>query len=61
MRLLRYVGLWLVTPDEMPDPQDLDLWLEVDGHRLQGHTRMMIFNVACKTGAYFIAAAWAGE
>jgi 2-keto-4-pentenoate hydratase/2-oxohepta-3-ene-1,7-dioic acid hydratase in catechol pathway len=41
------IGPWLVTPDEVPDPQDLDLWLEVDGHRFQrGNTRTMIFNVA---------------
>ena len=35
-----------VTPDEVPDPQNLSLWLEVDGHRYQnGSTRTMIFNV----------------
>lgn len=41
------VGPWLVTADEVPDPQKLDLWLEVDGHRYQnGNTRTMIFTVA---------------
>lgn len=31
----------------MPDPQRLDLWLEVDGHRYQhGNTRTMVFSVA---------------
>ena len=41
------VGPWLVTKDEIPDPQNLALWLEVDGHRYQdGSTRTMIFNVA---------------
>jgi ureidoglycolate lyase/2,4-diketo-3-deoxy-L-fuconate hydrolase len=41
------IGPWLVTPDEVPDPQDLTLWLEVDGHPYQrGNTRTMIFNVA---------------
>jgi ureidoglycolate lyase len=41
------IGPWLVTRDEVPDPQQLDLWLEVDGHRYQnGNTRTMIFNVA---------------
>jgi 2-keto-4-pentenoate hydratase/2-oxohepta-3-ene-1,7-dioic acid hydratase in catechol pathway len=41
------LGPWLVTPDEIADPQDLDLWLEVDGHRFQqGNTRSMIFGVA---------------
>lgn len=41
------LGPWLVTRDEVPDPQQLDLWLEVDGHRHQnGNTRTMIFSVA---------------
>ncbi len=40
-------GPWLVTADEIVDPQNLDLWLEVDGHRFQnGNTRKMIFGVA---------------
>ena len=40
-------GPWLVTRDEITDPQNLDLWLEVDGHRYQnGNTRTMIFPVA---------------
>ena len=40
------VGPWLVTRDEVPDPQALDLWLEVDGKRMQdGNTRTMIFDV----------------
>jgi ureidoglycolate lyase len=39
-------GPWLVTKDEVPDPQNLAMWLEVDGHRYQnGSTRTMIFNV----------------
>jgi 2-keto-4-pentenoate hydratase/2-oxohepta-3-ene-1,7-dioic acid hydratase in catechol pathway len=41
------IGPWLVTPDEIPEPQDLDMWLEVDGYRYQeGSTRTMIFGVA---------------
>lgn len=41
------IGPWLVTTDEIPDPQNLNLWLEVDGHRYQnGSTRTMIFGVA---------------
>jgi 2,4-didehydro-3-deoxy-L-rhamnonate hydrolase len=41
------IGPWLVTPNEIPDPQNLELWLEVDGHRFQnGSTRTMIFGVA---------------
>jgi 2-keto-4-pentenoate hydratase/2-oxohepta-3-ene-1,7-dioic acid hydratase in catechol pathway len=40
-------GPYLVTRDEVPDPQDLHLWLEVDGKRYQdGSTRTMIFTVA---------------
>ncbi|MEM5383122.1 fumarylacetoacetate hydrolase family protein [Paraburkholderia phymatum] len=41
------IGPWLVTADEVPDPQRLGLWLEVDGKRYQnGSTSTMIFNVA---------------
>ncbi len=41
------IGPWLVTADEVPEPQQLDLWLEVDGHRYQnGNTRTMVFTVA---------------
>ncbi|HEV6967434.1 ureidoglycolate lyase [Roseateles sp.] len=41
------IGPWLVTADEVPDPQQLDLWLDVDGHRYQnGNTRTMVFGVA---------------
>ncbi|HZY68101.1 MAG TPA: fumarylacetoacetate hydrolase family protein [Devosia sp.] len=40
------IGPWLVTPDEVPDPQNLKMWLEVDGKRYQdGSTKTMIFNV----------------
>jgi 2-keto-4-pentenoate hydratase/2-oxohepta-3-ene-1,7-dioic acid hydratase in catechol pathway len=40
------VGPWLVTPDEVGDPQDLDMSLELNGERMQtGNTRTMIFNV----------------
>jgi 2-keto-4-pentenoate hydratase/2-oxohepta-3-ene-1,7-dioic acid hydratase in catechol pathway len=42
------IGPWLVTSDEIPDPQNLRLWLEVDQHRYQdGLTATMIFSVAC--------------
>jgi 2,4-diketo-3-deoxy-L-fuconate hydrolase len=41
------VGPWLVTTDEIADPQALDLWLDVDGQRMQqGNTRTMIFGCA---------------
>ena len=41
------IGPWLVTADEIHDPQALDMWLEVDGHRYQnGSTRTMVFGVA---------------
>ncbi len=40
------LGPWLVTQDEVADPQDLAMWLEVDGKRWQdGSTRTMIFGV----------------
>ena len=41
------IGPWLVTPDEVGDPQNLDLWLEVDGKRYQnGNTSTMVYGVA---------------
>ena len=41
------IGPWLVTKDEVKDPQDLHLWLEVDGARMQdGNTRTMVYGVA---------------
>ena len=41
------IGPWLVTRDEIPDPQALSMWLEVDGVRYQdGSTSTMIFGVA---------------
>ena len=40
-------GPWLVTRDEIPDPQKLDMWLDVNGQRMQtGNTSTMIFTVA---------------
>ncbi|PKB90437.1 ureidoglycolate lyase [Ewingella americana] len=40
------IGPWLVTADEIPDPHQLNLWLEVDSKRYQnGNTRTMIFKV----------------
>lgn len=40
-------GPWIVTTDEISDPQDLEMWLDVDGKREQtGHTSDMIFDVA---------------
>ncbi|MGQ0509819.1 MAG: fumarylacetoacetate hydrolase family protein [Betaproteobacteria bacterium] len=41
------IGPWLVTSDEVGDPQNLDMWLDVNGKRMQtGNTRTMIFSVA---------------
>jgi 2-keto-4-pentenoate hydratase/2-oxohepta-3-ene-1,7-dioic acid hydratase in catechol pathway len=41
------VGPWLVTADEVPDPQRLELWLDVGGSRMQdGTTADMVFGVA---------------
>ena len=40
------LGPWLVTKDEVPDPHDLRMWLEVDGHRYQdGSTKTMVYRV----------------
>ena len=41
------VGPWLVTADEVGDPQNLGMWLDVNGKRFQtGNTRTMVFGVA---------------
>ena len=41
------IGPWLVTRDEVPDPQNLAMWLDVDGKRFQnGNTKTMIFTVS---------------
>ncbi len=40
------MGPWLVTRDEVPDAQALDLWLDVDGRRFQNGMGTMIFNAA---------------
>jgi 2,4-diketo-3-deoxy-L-fuconate hydrolase len=41
------LGPWLVTKDEIPNPQKLAMWLDVNGQRMQtGNTRTMIFSVA---------------
>jgi 2,4-didehydro-3-deoxy-L-rhamnonate hydrolase len=40
------LGPWLVTPDEIEDPQKLDIWLDVNGERMQsGSTATMVFGV----------------
>jgi 2-keto-4-pentenoate hydratase/2-oxohepta-3-ene-1,7-dioic acid hydratase in catechol pathway len=40
-------GPWLVTKDEVPDVQNLSMWLDVDGERMQsGTTKTMVFGVA---------------
>jgi 2-keto-4-pentenoate hydratase/2-oxohepta-3-ene-1,7-dioic acid hydratase in catechol pathway len=41
------IGPWLVTTDEITNPQALEMWLDVNGERMQtGNTRTMIFSVA---------------
>lgn len=41
------IGPWMVTADEVPDPQNLDMFLDVNGKRMQtGNTKTMIFSVA---------------
>ena len=40
------IGPWLVTADEIPDPQSLPIWLDVNGRRMQeSNTREMVFGV----------------
>ncbi|KAB5625426.1 fumarylacetoacetate hydrolase family protein [Pseudomonas putida] len=41
------IGPWLVTRDEVPDPQNLNMWLDVNGERRQaGNSKTMIFTIA---------------
>ncbi|MDH3267191.1 MAG: fumarylacetoacetate hydrolase family protein, partial [Gammaproteobacteria bacterium] len=41
------IGPWLVTADEVGEPQNLDLWLDVNGEPMQrGNTRTMVFTIA---------------
>jgi len=41
------IGPWLVTSDEIRDPQNLAMWLDVNGKRMQtGNTKTMIFSIA---------------
>ena len=41
------IGPWLVTRDEVPNPQNLKMWLDLNGNRMQsGTTKTMIFGVA---------------
>lgn len=41
------IGPWLVTRDEVADPQNLRLWLEVNGRCQNGSTATMVFGVTC--------------
>ena len=53
------IGPWLVTADEIPDPQDMALWLEVDGVRYQnGSTRS---GLGVRTETRRIRPAWPAE
>jgi 2-keto-4-pentenoate hydratase/2-oxohepta-3-ene-1,7-dioic acid hydratase in catechol pathway len=48
------VGPWLVTTDEITDPQSLDMWLDVNGEKKQrGNTKTMIFD--CKTLVSYVS------
>jgi 2-keto-4-pentenoate hydratase/2-oxohepta-3-ene-1,7-dioic acid hydratase in catechol pathway len=41
------IGPWLVTRDEVPDPQNLNMWLKINGHKFQnGTTKTMVFGVS---------------
>ena len=47
------IGPWMVTPDEIKDVQNLDMWLDVNGERRQrGNTKTMIFGVAEAGGGH---------
>ena len=53
------LGPWLVTKDEIRDPQRLDMWLTVNGeNRQQGTTRTMIFGVAHLSGTARNFSSW---
>jgi 2,4-diketo-3-deoxy-L-fuconate hydrolase len=57
------IGPWLVTADEIPDPQNLNLWLDLNGRRMQtGNTKTMIFDVR-KIVAYVsrLCTLWPGD
>ena len=41
------IGPWLVTRDDVPNPQKLDIWMELNGERMQsGNTKTMVFGAA---------------
>jgi 2-keto-4-pentenoate hydratase/2-oxohepta-3-ene-1,7-dioic acid hydratase in catechol pathway len=52
------IGPWFVSKDEIKDPQNLDMWLNVNGERRQnGNTRTMIFNcghLVCYCSQFFV-------
>ena len=53
------LGPWLVTPDEIPDVQKLDLWLDVNGQRMQtGSTATMIFGVGSSVSYICSSSFW---
>ena len=53
------LGPWLVTKDEIKDPQSLDMWLDVNGQRRQrGNTKTMIFDAATSSGAARNTSCW---
>ena len=53
------LGPWLVTKDEIRDPQKLDMWLTVNGEtRQKGSTRTMIFGVAHSSGIARSSSCW---
>ena len=53
------LGPWLVTKDEIKDPQKLDMWLTVNGEtRQKGNTKTMVFGVATSSGPARSISSW---
>jgi 2-keto-4-pentenoate hydratase/2-oxohepta-3-ene-1,7-dioic acid hydratase in catechol pathway len=52
------IGPWLVTKDEIADPQALDMWLTVNGDSSEGSTKTMIFGVERGSGTARGSSSW---
>ena len=53
------LGPWVVTKDEIKDPQNLNMWLNVNGeNRQKGNTKTMVFGVATSSGAARSISSW---
>ncbi len=53
------IGPWVATKDEIKDPQNLNIWLKVNGeYRQRGNTKTMIFSVARSCGGARSTSSW---